>query len=149
MIDERSEKNIATLNPKVQPVMRKFMLAAKEHFAALGVDVKAISGNRTWAEQDALYAKGRSTPGPKVTNARGGQSNHNFGLALDLGLFKDGKYLDESPLYKEIGKVVAKFPEIEWGGSWKSITDEPHIQFKTPYTLAQLRERVTAGKSIV
>lgn len=148
MIDERSEKNISTLNPKVQPVMREFVLACKEHFAAKGIDVRAISGNRTWAEQDALYAKGRTAPGPRVTNARGGQSNHNYGLAIDLGLFKGTKYLDESPLYKEIGMVVAKFPQLEWGGSWKFV-DEPHVQFKVPYTLAQLSERVKAGKPIV
>ena len=96
-----------------------------------------------------MYSKGRTTAGPKVTNAKGGQSNHNFGIAIDLGLFKDGKYLEKSPLYKEIGKVVAQFPELEWGGSWKSIVDEPHVEYRTGLTLAQMRERMSAGKSIV
>jgi peptidoglycan L-alanyl-D-glutamate endopeptidase CwlK len=149
MIDERSEKNIATLLPKVQPVMRNFLIECKKYFQEKGIEVKVISGNRTWAEQDALYSKGRTTPGPKVTNAKGGQSNHNFGLALDLGLFANGKYLGESPFYSHIGKIVEKFPSLEWGGNWKSILDEPHVQYRVPYTLTQLRERVASGKTIV
>lgn len=149
MIDPRSAKNLATLTLKVQPVFANFLIEAKKHFQEKGVDVRIISGNRTWAEQDALYAKGRTTAGPKVTNAKGGQSNHNFGIAIDLGLFKDGKYLEESPLYKDIGKIVAKFPELEWGGSWKSIVDEPHVQYRTGLTLAQMRERMAEGKAIV
>jgi len=46
--------------------------------------LKLISGLRTYEEQDALYAQGRTAPGPKVTNAPGGHSNHNFGLAFDM-----------------------------------------------------------------
>jgi peptidoglycan L-alanyl-D-glutamate endopeptidase CwlK len=150
MIDPRSAKNLATLILKVQPVFANFLIEAKKHFQEKGVDVRIISGNRTWAEQDALYAKGRTAPGPKVTNAKGGQSNHNYGIAVDLGLFTtDGRYLEESPLYKEIGKVVAKFPELEWGGSWKTIVDEPHVQYRTGLTLAQMADKVKAGQPIV
>jgi peptidoglycan L-alanyl-D-glutamate endopeptidase CwlK len=148
MIDDRSAKTISTLHPKVQPVMRDFLIEAKKYFQEKGVEVKAISGNRTWAEQDALYAKGRTAPGPKVTNAKGGQSNHNFGLAIDLGLFANGKYLQDSPFYAHIGRIVEKFPALEWGGGWKFV-DEPHVQYRVPYTMAQLRERVTSGKAIV
>ena len=149
MIDARSFKNLSTLLLKVQPIFAKFLLEAKKHFQEKGVDVRIISGNRTWAEQDALYAKGRTAPGPKVTNAKGGQSNHNFGIAVDLGLFKDGDYLEESPLYKDIGKIVAKFPELEWGGSWKTIVDEPHVQYRTGLTIAELADKVKSGKAIV
>lgn len=150
MIDARSFKNLSTLLLKVQPVFAKFLIEAKKHFAEKGVDVRIISGTRTWAEQDALYAKGRTTTGPKVTNAQGGQSNHNFGIAVDLGLFlSDGRYLEDTPFYKEIGTVVAKFPELEWGGSWKSIVDEPHVQYRVPYSLAEMRDMVESGKSIV
>jgi peptidoglycan L-alanyl-D-glutamate endopeptidase CwlK len=148
MIDERSEKNIATLLPKVQPVMREFLIECKKYFQEKGVEVKAISGTRSWAEQDAIYAKGRTAPGPIVTRARGGQSNHNFGLSLDLGLFANGKYLEDSPFYRHIGKIVAKFPALEWGGAWKFV-DEPHVQYRVPYTLAQMRDRVKSGKPIV
>ena len=44
---------------------------------------------RTFAEQDALYAQGRTKGGLKVTNAKGGQSYHNYGLAIDIVLLID------------------------------------------------------------
>jgi peptidoglycan L-alanyl-D-glutamate endopeptidase CwlK len=148
MIDARSQKNLDTLLPKVKPVMEAFVLEAKKHFQQLGVDCVVICGTRTYAEQDAIYAQGRTKPGKIVSRARGGESRHNFGLAIDLGLFAGGKYLEDSPFYDHIGKVVAKFPALEWGGSWKFV-DEPHVEFKTGLTLAQMRERVKTGKPIV
>jgi peptidoglycan LD-endopeptidase CwlK len=149
MIDDRSFKNLSTLLPKVQPIFSKFLLEAKKYFQEKGLDVRIISGNRTWAEQDALYAQGRTAPGQIVTKAKGGQSNHNFGIAVDLGLFKDGQYLEESPYYHDIGNIVAQFPQLEWGGNWKTIVDEPHVQYKTGLTLAQMADKVKAGQPIV
>jgi peptidoglycan L-alanyl-D-glutamate endopeptidase CwlK len=148
-IDPRSQKNIETLLPKVQPVFTKLLAALQEHFAEAGVIPKYISGNRTWKEQDEIYAQGRTKPGPIRTKAKGGESNHNFGLAIDIGLFKDGDYLEKSPFYKQIGQVVSKFSELEWGGNWKSIVDEPHVQYKTGLTLAEMRKRVLEKKAIV
>ena len=149
MIDPRSAKNLSTLLLKVQPVFANCLIELKKHFGEKGVDVKYICGTRTYTEQDALYAKGRTAPGPKVTNAKGGQSNHNFGIAVDVGLFtSDGRYLEDTPFYRQIGDVVAKFPELEWGGNWKFV-DEPHIQYRTGLTLAQMAERVREGKSVV
>ena len=150
MIDTRSARIIGGLLLKVQPVFTECLLALKKHFATKGLEIKYISGTRTFEEQDALYSKGRTTAGPKVTNARAGFSNHNFSIAVDAALFTpDGRYLEDTPFYKEIGTVVAQFPQLEWGGSWTSIVDEPHIQYRTGLTLAEMRERVAAGKSIV
>jgi len=149
MIDSRSAKVIGTLLLKVQPTFANLLIELKKHFQEKGMECKYICGTRTYAEQDALYAKGRTAPGPIVTKARGGESNHNFGIAVDVGLFTpDGKYLGDSPLYKDLGKIVATFPTLEWGGDWKFV-DEPHIQWKTGLTLAEMRERVAAKKSIV
>ena len=149
MIDPRSQKVIDSLLPKVQPVFSKCLDALQKHFQEQGVTCKYISGTRTWAEQDALYSIGRTKPGPPVTKAKGGESNHNFGIAVDVGLFTaDGKYLEDSPLYSRIGRVVAFFPELEWGGAWK-FQDEPHIQFRTGKTLAELRDLHAKGKAIV
>ena len=93
--DERTERVLASLNPKVAKRARKPLKKAQEMIMdKLAVEYKLISGNRTCAQQNALYAKGRTKPGPKVTNARCGFSNHNFGLALDGGVFRDGEYLD-------------------------------------------------------
>lgn len=146
--DERTEKNITTLHPKVQDKFRAFMCRLIPFMAAKGVVAKIISGNRTFAEQDALYAKGRTTPGPKVTNARGGYSNHNFGLACDVGLFKDGVYLTDSPLYALAGPI-GEAAGLSWGGRWETFKDEPHFEVKTGLTLAQMREKVLKGESVV
>ena len=70
--DERSEQNIATLLPVAQRIARKWLKEAKEQAAKLGHEVRIICGTRTYAEQDALYAQGRTAKGAKVTNAKGG-----------------------------------------------------------------------------
>jgi peptidoglycan L-alanyl-D-glutamate endopeptidase CwlK len=146
-LDERSERNISTLHPKVQAKAREFMALVVPLMQKHGVDVKIISGLRTFAEQDALYAKGRTAAGPKVTNARAGFSNHNFGTAWDIGLFKGKSYLAESPLYKEVG-VAARSLGLNWGGDWKSFKDLPHYEVPTGLTLAQMRERAKIGQDI-
>lgn len=146
--DDRTERNIATLLPKAQAAARRFMEAAIAAMSKHGIDVRIISGTRTYKEQDELYAKGRTKPGPKVTNARGGYSNHNFGVAFDIGLFAGKKYLGESKHYKELGKI-GREQGLEWGGDWQSFKDEPHYQLKTGLTLAEMRDRVAKGKAIV
>jgi peptidoglycan L-alanyl-D-glutamate endopeptidase CwlK len=143
--DERTERNLKTLLPAAQDKARDFM----EALEAAGIHAKIISGTRTSAEQNALYAQGRTTPGKIVTNARAGFSNHNFGVAWDIGIFtEDGKYLDESPLYKKAGAIGKKLG-LEWGGDWKGIVDEPHFQVPTGLTLAQMRQRVADGIPIL
>jgi peptidoglycan L-alanyl-D-glutamate endopeptidase CwlK len=148
MIDPRSQKNLDTLLPKVKPVMEEFVIEAKKHFQQHGVDCIVICGTRTYAEQDAIYAQGRTKPGPIRTKAKAGESRHNFGLAIDLGLFVGGKYLEDSSFYDHIGAIVAKFPTLEWGGSWKFV-DDPHVEYRTGKTTAQLRELVKKGQAIV
>lgn len=148
MIDERSRKQIDTLHPAARPWAEAHLQAIRDS-GLLPPDVEAriVSGNRTWEEQDALYAKGRTAPGSVVTKARGGQSNHNFGIAWDLGLFKDGDYLEDSPLYAKIGPVGESIG-LEWGGRWKSIVDTPHYQVKTGLSTGQLRALVLRGNPV-
>ncbi len=146
VVDVRSEKNIATLLPEVRPIARALVQKA----ASARIRIKVISGLRTYAEQDALYAQGRIVPGPKVTNARGGYSNHNFGIAFDIGVFEGSRYLPESPKYNAVGALGADLG-LEWGGSWKSFKDAPHFQLRPAWAadltekemLAQLRRRHT------
>jgi peptidoglycan LD-endopeptidase CwlK len=150
-VDDRSERNIATLLPEVQPIARALVQKA----ASNGIAIKIISGHRTYAEQDALYAQGRTTPGEKVTNARGGYSNHNFGIAFDIGVFSGTTYLPESPKYKAVG-VLGMDLGLEWGGNWTSIVDQPHFQLRPTWAegmterdmLAQLRERAANGTPV-
>jgi len=150
-LDERSERNLSTLHPDLYARAASFILAAKKLAAPLGLDVKCICGLRTWAEQDALYAKGRTTPGPRVSNAAGGASMHNYSLALDIAVFsKDGKtYHGDHAFYRELGPLGESLG-FEWGGRWK-FNDEPHYQLRPKWAtgmterdmLATLRNRVS------
>lgn len=125
--DPRSERNIRSLQTKAQPLARRSLAALH----AKSIDARIISGTRTYAEQNALYKQGRfGNPGSVVTNARGGQSWHNFGLAWDLGLFKGGTYRTDSAPYAEAAKI-ALIDGLEWGGNWKSFQDMPHYQLDT------------------
>jgi len=142
--DGRSEGNIQTLLPPAQRKAREFMKAVQD----AGITVKIISGTRTFAEQDKLYRKGRDLPGPKVTNARGGQSNHNFGVAWDIGVFQSGQYLDESPLYRQVGDI-GKGLGFEWGGDWRSFPDEPHFQIVPEENLNEMAVKFEQGIAFV
>ena len=126
--DARSEGTLATCLPSAQAVLRQWLKVAQPAARAQGLEVLLINGTRSFAEQDALYAQGRTALGAKVTNARGGYSWHNFGLAADMGVFRDGKYLGSSPVYAELGKLARNIPGLEWGGDWTSFRDEPHLQ---------------------
>lgn len=134
-VDPRSEKHIATLQPEVRPLARALVQVAASH----GIAIRVISGTRSYEEQDALYAQGRSTPGPRVTNARAGYSNHNFGIAFDIGVFSGNRYLPESPSYKAVGALGMQLG-LEWGGNWKTIVDQPHFQLR-PAWAAKMGER--------
>jgi peptidoglycan LD-endopeptidase CwlK len=150
-VDPRSEKNIATLLPEVQPVARALVQKA----ALSGIRIKIISALRTFAEQDELFAQGRTKPGKKVTNARGGFSNHNFGIAFDVGVFEGNKFLPESVKYKAAG-VLGSDLGLEWGGNWTTIVDQPHFQLRPSWAaelteremLAELRNRRAAGTPV-
>jgi peptidoglycan L-alanyl-D-glutamate endopeptidase CwlK len=147
-LDPRSEKNIATLLPQAQVAARAFMARIAPQMAACGVTAQIISGFRSYAEQDALYSRGRTTPGHMVTKARGGFSNHNFGIAWDIGLFHLGKYLEESPLYRRCAMIGRDSCGLECGAFWK-FTDEPHYQIFTGLSLAEMRRRVASGEPLV
>lgn len=110
---------------------------------------------RTDKEQDDLYAIGRTKPGKKVTNAKGGQSYHNYGLAFDIVLLKDkdGNGTFESASWETNvdfdGDGVADWMEVvaickrhgwEWGGDWK-FTDMPHFQKTFGLSIVQLQKK--------
>ena len=126
-------RDITKLHPRLQ---EKFKLLQKK-CAQKGITIKATECLRTAKEQDALYAKGRTAPGAKVTNAQGkdAKSMHQWGVAFDVAIDmdadKDGD-VDIRDLYNvKLLNVVGKIGQsigLEWGGSWKSIVDKPHFQ---------------------
>lgn len=166
-LDVRTLRNLATLDAKAQPTFRRLAVIGKAVAAKHGCTYVMISGNRTWAEQDALYRQpwdGRDNDGDgrideadeKVTKAKGGQSNHNFGIAGDFAVFQDGKYLDAAnpKLAAQVHSAVADAAQaeglnIEWGGDWTSFKDYPHFEIRTGLTMAQKRERFQAKGSVL
>jgi peptidoglycan L-alanyl-D-glutamate endopeptidase CwlK len=115
---------------------------------------------RTFAEQDGLYAQGRTKAGAKVTNARGGQSYHNYGLAIDIVLLvdkdKNGTYetasWDIKTDFDGDGKadwmeIVAIFKRygFEAGIDWKFV-DAPHFQKSFGYSIKQLQDLFHSNK---
>ena len=109
---------------------------------------------RTFAEQNEIYAQGRTKPGNIVTKAKGGLSMHNYGLAIDIVLIIDGKTAswDVKGDFDGDGKsdwmeVVTIFKQYgwEWGGDWK-FYDAPHFQKTFGYSVRQLLALHEAGK---
>lgn len=146
--DIRSEANILTLSLKAQRQARLCLGRLIDG----GLHARILSGTRTYEEQDALFRKGRfGNPGPRVTDARGGQSNHNFGVAWDIGLFTaEGGYVTDEAPYKAAGALAmaAGSEAIEWGGHWTKFVDYPHYQLKLGLGLSELRTAFEAGAGI-
>lgn len=153
-LDARSQKTLLTLDEKARDAFRDFYRLANATAATYGCSYILISGNRTWEEQDALYAQGRTLPGTRVTMARGGQSNHNFGIAGDFGVFIGNTYLDDSNPEKaaKVHKACSLHAAacgLEWGGSWKSIQDAPHYEVATGLSMMQKRNVYQARGSVL
>jgi peptidoglycan L-alanyl-D-glutamate endopeptidase CwlK len=83
-----------------------------------------------------------------VTNTRGGQSNHNFDVAWDIGVFQNGQYLDESPAYSKVGEI-GRGLGLEWGGDWTSFTDQPHFQIVREDELKEIAAKFQQGTAFV
>lgn len=100
-----------------------------------------VSGFRSYGEQMALWQQGRTEPGKRVTNAKGGESSHNFGIAADLcrdGLVdRKGLQPDYAPESYEVLRELAPRHGLVWGGDWK-FPDRPHVQMPNYVTASQL-----------
>ncbi|MBT2714751.1 M15 family metallopeptidase [Bacillus sp. ISL-57] len=135
--------NLDGLHPIVREATEKLIAVCKEK----GIDIIIAQAYRSIAEQNALYAKGRTTAGPKVTNARGGTSYHNYGLAIDFCLKVDGKAIWS--VNKDWRTVAAEAKKLgfEWGGEWKSFVDYPHLQMTFGLSIKDLQagKRPAAG----
>lgn len=155
-IDARTQQNLARLDLAVLPTMREATQIARGVANTFNLDVSVISGYRDFDEQAGLYAQGRTAPGNIVTYAKAGFSNHNYGTAIDFGIFTNGKYLDAKEpglterVYRAIwNNIEAEGLRIDWGGNWKRLKDTPHFEYRTGLTLAEMRERKEAGLPVV
>ena len=131
---------LATLDTDFRALVDKFLAAVD----AAGIAIAITAARRTIAEQNAIYAQGRSKPGQIVSNAKGGQSAHNFGCAIDIVPLKDGAADWNAPasVWHRLGEI-GKSCGLVWGGEFHSIKDLPH--FESP-TWRQLQAAWRAGK---
>lgn len=135
---------IAKLHWSIQEPARDVLYLAEKD----GIRLIIVQGLRTWEEQDKLFAQGRRgycvckglahprqntcdfSAEARVTNARGGSSWHNFGLAIDVCPL-DARGVPDwnapAATWAQIG-VIYKNRGFNWGGEWKDIVDRPHGQ---------------------
>ena len=140
-------RDITLCHPRLQRLAGAWMKAC----VTQGIAVTIGETFRTVAEQDALYAQGRTKPGKKVTNAPGSSysSQHQWGIAFDFylimdidgdGSTSDDAFNDRTGMFKKAAEI-AKGLGLAWGGDWKSLEDKPHLYLpdwgSTPTALIQ------------
>jgi len=118
-------RGIEHLHPKMRAKAEELLKICGEK----GMPLLITETFRTTAEQDALYAQGRTAPGNIVTNAKGSsyQSGHQWGVAFDFCRNVKGKEWDDSDgFFLKVG-VLGKSIGLAWGGDWKT-PDKPHLE---------------------
>lgn len=137
-----NSRKLEDLLPVAKDKVERFIALCKEQ----GIDLLVTSTYRDHESQNALYAQGRTSFGNVVTNAKGGQSFHNFRCAVDVVPLINGKpnWNSSNPAWKTIGKI-GKEVGLEWAGDWKKFPEMAHFQYTGGATLAQLQ----AGHVIV
>ncbi len=137
-MDKVTKERISKLHPSVRAEMTKIIEQIDKALTGRAV-VRISQGLRTFKEQDDLFAIGRTKPGKKVTDAKGGQSIHNYGFAVDIVLIIDGKTASWDTKADWDGDKVADWMECvaifkangwDWGGDWQSFKDMPHFEKK-------------------
>ena len=141
-MDQISLQRINTLHPKIRKEVLELYTKANDLELGKGVRLRLSYTFRTYEEQDVLYAQGRTKPGKKVTNAKGGQSIHNFGLALDIVLMydKDGisDWLEVTKVFTSAGYTNGF---ITNGKKW----DLPHFQRDFGLSWKQMKSKIDKG----
>ena len=140
-IGARNAQELATLGPKTKAKALDFIKDVYDRYRIL---LLITDGGRTYAEQKAIYAQGRTLPGRKVTNAQAGYSWHNFKRAFDMVPIDSAGGADwDSTSWSKIG-ALARAHGLSWGGSFG---DKPHISNKEGATLTILRAKYPSWQS--
>jgi peptidoglycan LD-endopeptidase CwlK len=141
-MDKRPSSNdLTSLQPYVAMLARRFLELTRMQ----NLDVRITTAFRSWDESDRLFAQGRTTPGPIVTNARGGDSYHNWGLAFDAAPIENGEVSTDIQKYFSLGHIGEQLG-LKWGGTFKSIIDYPHFQYTFGLNTWDLLNGVTPPK---
>jgi len=139
-----NSRKIEDLHPIVAAKCRDFLARCR----AAGVDVLVTSTYRDLESQAALYAQGRTAPGKRVTNARPGESWHNWRVAFDVVPLRLGKPVwgttgKDGELWEQVGRI-GEACGLEWAGRWRSFREFAHFQFTGGLALADFR----AGRTL-
>jgi peptidoglycan LD-endopeptidase CwlK len=139
-----NSRDLSALHPKVEAKARAFIEACH----AQGIDLLVTSTYRDHASQDALYAQGRTVKGKIVTNAKGGQSFHNWRVAFDIVPLRNGKPVwsttgEDGKLWQRIG-AIGEAHGLEWAGRWERMREMAHFQFTNGLTLKDFQ----AGRTL-
>jgi peptidoglycan L-alanyl-D-glutamate endopeptidase CwlK len=121
--DVATKLHLSKLKPSVKKKVQLLLLKAQK----AGIDLRIVQSHRDCQRQNELYAQGRTSPGNVVTNAKCGQSAHNYQLAVDVVEYKNGKPWWNSTNWEQIGRI-GESVGLEWGGRWTSFKDKPHFQ---------------------
>jgi peptidoglycan L-alanyl-D-glutamate endopeptidase CwlK len=138
-------RNLSDLVPVCKERAETFLKLAKD----AGIDLLITSTYRSNEEQAALYAQGRTKPGAIVTNARPGDSYHNWRCAFDVVPLRNGKPVwgttgPDGDLWRKIGEM-GEAAGLEWAGRWTGkLREMAHFQYTGGLTLADFK----AGKEI-
>ena len=146
----------------LQPFFKEKVIAWLAALASEGIVLRVTETLRSFARQEELFALGRTVKGSKVTNARAGQSNHHWGLAVDCYPVDDNP--NTVDLETALGKPVINFDRyphlmsamkraaelgkgfgIEWGGNWAKFRDFPHFQWANMGSTANMRKLYPTG----
>lgn len=135
-----SSRSLDDLHPKVKTLAEQF----KASCLHIGYDVLIYCTYRDIEAQNVLYAQGRTTKGHIVTNARGGQSFHNWRVAFDFVPMVHGKPAwGDSVAYAKCGSV-AEALGLEWAGRWSGkLRETAHCQFTGGLTLSDFQKGKT------
>lgn len=141
---------------QAHPQIKEELLSIYNEIRESGVSVRFTSVRRTFEEQNELFAQGRTKSGKKVTNAKGGQSYHNYGLACDFCLLLNGgkevswdreRDIDKDGVkdWEEVVNIFKKYGWT-WGGDWRW-KDYPHFEKSLGYHHTELLELAKEQKT--
>lgn len=152
-----ASRRIEDLHPDFQPLVRHLLEKGQQAIASTGYTFFITDGYRSLAEQDMLYAKGRTAVGKVVTHAKAGQSAHNYGLAVDMAFQKNGVLSYSPALYEKVYPIARKLGLV-LGADW-SFSDKPHFEYRdwntkikenktVPQILFDLHKNVTVTAAV-
>lgn len=150
-----SSRKIDDLAPPARNRALKFLGECR----AQGIDVLVTCTVRDEETQNELYSHGRTReqldgagllhispkPGPIVTNAKGGDSFHQYEVALDGVPLRYGKPVwgtegEDGVLWNRVGEI-GEACGLEWAGRWHGhLREMAHFQYTGGLTLADFKQ---------